>query len=112
MFHEIDTGDVRPLRQPVRRVPYGEMRAAVEYEIDKLVSADIRRASTSPWASPVLMVRRKDGGWRMCVNYRRRNSMTKFDCFSLPCLDEYLDEVAGATVSVVSTSRCRIIRFM
>ena len=44
-FHEIDTGDVRPLRQPVRRLPYGEIRAAVESEIDKLVSADIARAS-------------------------------------------------------------------
>ena len=97
-FHEIDTGDVRPLRQPVRRLPYGEMRAAVEHEIDKLVNADIARASTSPWASPVVMVRKKDGGWRMCVDYRRLNSVTKFDCFPLPRLDEALDAFAGATV--------------
>ena len=68
-FHEIDTGDVRPLRHPVRRIPYGEMCAAVESEIDKLVSADIARPSTSPWASPVVMVRKKDGGWQMCVDY-------------------------------------------
>ena len=61
-FHEIDTGDVRPLRQPVRRLPYGEIRAAVEHEVDKLVNADIARASTSPWASPVVMVRKKDSG--------------------------------------------------
>ena len=90
-FHKIDTGDVRPLRQPVRRLPYGEMRAAVEFEIDKLVSADIARASISPCASPVVMVRKKDGGWRMCVDYRRSNSVTRFDCFPLPCLDEALD---------------------
>jgi hypothetical protein len=86
-FHEIDTGDVRPLRQPVRRIPYGEMRAAVEHEVDKLVNADIARVSTSPWASPVVMVRKKDGGWRMCVDYRRLNSVTKFDSFPLPRLD-------------------------
>ena len=55
-FHEIDTGYVRVLRQPVRRLPYGKMRAAVEFEVDKLVSADIARASTLPWASPVVMV--------------------------------------------------------
>ena len=97
-FHEIDTGDVRPLRQPVRRLPYGEMRAAVEHEVDKLVNADIARASTSPWASPVVMVRKKDGGWRMCVDYRRLNSVTKFDSFPLPRLDEALDAFAGATV--------------
>ena len=97
-FHEIDTGDVRPLRQPVRRIPYGEMRAAVEHEVDKLVNADIARVSTSPWASPVVMVRKKDGGWRMCVDYRRLNSVTKFDSFPLPRLDEALDAFAGATV--------------
>ena len=61
-FHKIETGDVRPLCQPVRRLPYGEMRAAFEFEADKLVSADIARASTSPWAFPVVMVRKKDGG--------------------------------------------------
>ena len=55
-FHEIDTGDVRPLRQPVCHLPYGEIRAAVESKIDKLVSAYIARASTSPWASPVVMI--------------------------------------------------------
>ena len=55
-FHEIDTGDVRPLRKPVRRLPYGEMRVVVEFEIDKLVAADIARPSTSPWASPVVIV--------------------------------------------------------
>ena len=97
-FHEIDTGEVRPLRQPVRRIPYGEMRAAVEHEVDKLVNADIARSSTSPWASPVVMVRKKDGGWRMCVDYRRLNSVTKFDSFPLPRLDEALDAFAGATV--------------
>ena len=55
-FYKIDTGDVRPLRQPVRRLPYGEIRAGVKSEIDKLVFADIPRASKSPWASPVVMV--------------------------------------------------------
>ena len=97
-FHEIDTGDVRLLRQPVRRLPYGEMRTAVESEIEKLVGADIARPSASPWASPVVMVRKKDGGWRMCVDYRRLNTVTKFDCFPLPRLDEALDAFASATV--------------
>ena len=47
-FHDINTGDVRLLRQPVCRLPYSEMRAAGEFEIDMHVSADIARASTSP----------------------------------------------------------------
>ena len=72
-FHEIDTNDTRPLREPVRRLPYGEVREAVAKEIEKLTNAGIARPSTSPWASPVVMVRKKDGGWRMYVDYRRLN---------------------------------------
>ena len=98
VFHEIDTGGSRPLRQPARRVPYGEQRVVIENEIDKLVTADIARPSTSPWASPVVMVKKKDGTWRMCVDYRRVNKTTKFDCFPLPRLDEALDAFAGSTV--------------
>ena len=97
-FHEIDTADIRPLRQPVRRLPFSEIRAAVESEVDKLVSAGIARQSISPWASPVIMVRKKDGRWRMCVDYRRLNSVTKFDSFPLPRLGYALDAFAGATV--------------
>ena len=74
------------------------MRVAVEYEIDKFVSADIARSSTSPWASSVVTVRKKYGGWQMCVDYRRLNFLTKFDCFTLPRIDEALDAFAGATV--------------
>ena len=96
-FHEIDTADMRPLRQPVRRLPYGEVREAVVKEIEKLTNAGIARPSTSPWELPVVMVRKKDGGWRMCVDYRRLNKVTKF-CFPLPRLDEALDAFAGATV--------------
>ena len=98
VFHEIDTPDTRPLRQFVRRLPYGEVREALAKEIEKLTNAGIARPSTSPWASPVVMVRKKDGGWRMCVDYHRLNSVTKFDCFLLLRLDEALDAFACATV--------------
>ena len=74
------------------------MREAVVNEIDKLTKAGIARPSTSFWASSVVMVRTKDGGWRMCVDYRLLNSVTKFDCFPLPRLDEALNAFAGATV--------------
>ena len=61
-FYEIDTHDTRPLRQPVRCLSYGEVREAVAKEIEKLNNAGIARPSTSAWASPVVMVRKKNGG--------------------------------------------------
>ena len=98
VFHEIDTGALRPLRQPTRCIPFGEQRNAVETEIEKLLENGVARPSTSPWASPVVMVKKKDGLWRMCVDYRRVNAATKFDCFPLLRLDEALDVVAGCSV--------------
>lgn len=74
-FHEIDTFKVRPLRQTVCRLIYCEMRTELESKIDKLVNAKIARFSTSPWASPVFMV--KKDGWLMCVDYCRLNSVKK-----------------------------------
>ena len=98
VFHEIDTDECRPLRQPARRIPYGELRSAVKNKIDKLVNSGIARHSTSPWASPIVMVRKKDGGWIMCVDYRRLNAVTIFDCFPLPLYDEALDAFTCAVV--------------
>ena len=98
IFQEIDTADTRLLRQPVRRLPYGEVREAVVNEIEKLTNAGIAQSSTSPWQLFVVMVLKQHNNWRMCVDYRRLNSITKFDCFLLPRLHELLDALSGSTM--------------
>lgn len=94
--HVIVTGDASPIKQPPRRTPLafeGEDRAA----LDKLQQQGSVRPSTSPWASPIVLVRKKDGTVRPCVDYRRLNTVTKPDAFPLPRTDDCLDAMAGAT---------------
>ncbi len=98
LFHEIDTGDSQPIHQPARRLPYGFQRDSVDTQVADLLEAGVIRPSKSPWASPLVMVKKKDGSIRMCVDYRRLNSVTKGDRFPLPRLDEALDVFSGSVI--------------
>ncbi len=72
----------------------GEDQGAIE----KLVAQGSVQPSTSPWASPLVLVRKRDGTVRPCVDYRAVNAVTKKDAFPLPRTEDCLDAVAGATI--------------
>ena len=87
--HTIDTGDARPIKQRPRRTPLafeGEEREHLKKLLD---------AGTSEWASPTVLVRKKDGGVRYCIDMRGVNSVTIKDRFPLPRISECIDALGG-----------------
>ena len=69
---------------------------ALEDEVKKLQDRGLIEKSSSPWSSQVVMVQRKDGSWRMCVDYRKLNEKTVKDAYPLTRIDENLDTLKGA----------------
>ncbi|KAE9242966.1 hypothetical protein PF004_g6370 [Phytophthora fragariae] len=91
----IDTGTQAPIKQRPYRVSLAE-GDVMEAEIQQYQELDLIRPSTSPWASPVLMIRKPDGGIRFCIDYRRLNAVAIKDCYPMPLIDDILDVLAGA----------------
>ncbi|EYB86579.1 hypothetical protein Y032_0276g1080 [Ancylostoma ceylanicum] len=92
--HDIDVQGHQPIRQKTRPVPYG-VRDQVANMLTDLKNRQIIKDSQSPWASPIVLVAKKDGTTRLCVDYREVNKITKKDCYPLPPIDVTLQNLQG-----------------
>lgn len=88
-----------PGAQPVNQRAYRhkpELKTEIERQVTELLESGIIQRSTSQFSLPAILVKKKDGTWRLCVDYRRLNSMTVISKYLVPIIDELLDELAGA----------------
>lgn len=92
--HSIPTMDVAPIRQKAYR--YGPVQQEeIRKQIKSMLDNKIIRMSTSPWASPVVLAKKKDGTMRFCVDYRKLNRVTRQDAYPLPRIDQILEKLVG-----------------
>ena len=78
--HQIDTGNYRPIKHRMRRTPLGYANEEQEH-LEKLLKAGVIEPSWSEWASPSVLVRKRDGSVRWCIDLRKLNDVTVKDCY-------------------------------
>jgi hypothetical protein len=85
--------------QPIKARPYRyspQQKIEIENQVKEMLSMGIIQHSVSSFASLVLLVKKKDGTWRFCIDYRQLNAVTVKHKYHVPIVDELLDELAGA----------------
>lgn len=93
--HEIHLNDPKPVASgPYRQSP--AKQAVVEKEVERLLEQELITKSNSPWASPVSLVRKQNGDWRMVIDYRKVNAQTRKDAYPVPLIESCLQACKDA----------------
>ena len=93
--------DLVPSTTPISLPPYRMAPAELKElkaQLQELVDGGFIRPSISPWGAPVLFMKKKDGTWRLCVDYRQLNKVTIRNKYPLPRIDDLFDQLEGARV--------------
>lgn len=92
--HAIDTGAARPIKQRLRRTPVC-FADEEEQHLQQMLQARVIQPSSSEWGSPPVLVRKRDGSVRWCVDYRALNNVTVKDVYPLPLVEDCMDMLSG-----------------
>ncbi|GBM01483.1 hypothetical protein AVEN_209298-1 [Araneus ventricosus] len=93
--HRINTGNHPPIKQYPRRLPLAK-KEEVERLVKEMGDNGIIQESSGPWASPIVLVKKKDGSPSFCVDYRKLNEITAKGSYPLPRIDDTLDALNGS----------------
>ena len=93
--HRIATGDASPIRLPPYHLPHA-YRATVQQELEEMMAQGVIEQTTSEWAAPIVVVHKKDGAIRLCVDYRRLNAVSTIDAYPMPRIDDLIDLIGQA----------------
>lgn len=96
-YHRIDTADSLPINQALRRTSPTQ-KQVIRDETTKMLKESIIEPSVSPWASPIVLIRKSDGAIRFCIDYRKLNAVTKKDSYPMPRVDEAIDLLSAAVL--------------
>ena len=103
--HHIDTGDAKPIKQPMRRVPLA-FTGEEEKHLKKMLECKVIQPSTSEWSSPSVLTRKWDGDLHWYIDFRAINQVTQKDAYPLPlieqCLDALVEYVYMSTLDINS----------
>ena len=93
--HTIETGSAPPSRQPPYHIPHA-CRDTIKEELKEIEQAGVIQPSTSEWAALIVLVKKKDGTLRFCVDYRCLNKLSQGDAYPMPRIDELIDRLGKA----------------
>ena len=93
---KIETGDAAPRRAGYYRTPM-HLKKVIDKQIEDLLEAKIIEKSTSSWLAPIVMIKKADGSYRMCVDYRKLNEVTKPYNFVIPQMNDIFSRLGNKT---------------
>ncbi|CAJ0940958.1 unnamed protein product [Ranitomeya imitator] len=104
-FHHVDSGTNPPVRQSAYRVS-AEVKAHMREQVEEMLKLKVIQKSQSAWASPVVLVPKKDRTTWFCVDYRKLNVLTTCEVYPMPRIDELLEQLAKASyLTIMDLSR-------
>ncbi|GKG18911.1 hypothetical protein Tco_0376010, partial [Tanacetum coccineum] len=100
-------GDAPMARAPYRLAP-SEMKELLD-QLKELSNKGFIRPSSSPWGAPVLFVKKKDGSFWMCIDYRELNKLTVKNRYLLPRIDDLFDQLQELDMDIMNFKLCRLV---